>query len=229
MMSIDVTSILRATTLLGSVPTEDLDAIAAVSRLRGYRRSQIVFTTSDPGDTVIVVVSGRIKVTARSADGGELTLAIIEPGGLVGELGVVDGGPRSADAETLEESQLLLIPREAIRDVCARVPAAGQALTTAIAAMLRRLTETTADLVFLDLPRRVAKVLLSQPRGDDGTIKRRLSQEELAHQVGSTRQSVNASLRGFERRGWIEMHDRAIIVKQPTALSRFAGTEVSAR
>jgi CRP/FNR family transcriptional regulator, cyclic AMP receptor protein len=228
MMSIDVTGILRATTLLGSVPTDDLDAIAAVSRLRGYRRGQIVFTTSDPGDTVIVVVSGRIKVTVRSADGGELTLAIIDPGGLVGELGVVDGGPRSADAETLEECQLLLIPREAIRDVCARVPTAGQALTNSIAAMLRRLTESTADLVFLDLPRRVAKVLLSQPRGDDGIIKPRLNQEEIAHQVGSTRQSVNAALRGFERRGWIEMHDRAITVKQPTALSRFAGTEVSA-
>ena len=226
-MSTDVSSILRATTLLRSVPAEDLDAVAAASRLRRFRRGQIVFTRSDPGDTVIVVVSGRVKVTVRSADGGELTLAIIPPGGLLGELGVVDGGPRSADAETLEECQLLLIPREVIRDVCARVPAAAQALTSSIAATLRRLTEATADLVFLDLPRRVAKVLLSQPRGEDGIIQPRLSQEELAHQVGSTRQSVNAALRGFERRGWIEMHDRAVAVKQPGALGRFAGTEVS--
>ena len=228
-MTADVTAILRETSLLRSVPAEDLKAVAAASRLRRFRRGQVVFTRSDPGDTVIVVVSGRVKVAVRSADGGELTLAIIEPGGLVGELGVVDGGPRSADAETLEECQLLLIPRDAVRDVCARVPAAGQALTNSIAATLRRLTEITADLVFLDLPRRVAKVLLSQPRGDDGIIKPRLNQEEIAHQVGSTRQSVNAALRGFERRGWIEMHDRAIAVKQPTALSRFAGTELSAR
>ena len=221
----DVPSILRATSLLRSVPAEDLNAVAAASRLRSFRRGQIVFTRSDPGDTVIVVVSGRVKVTVRSADGGELTLAIVPPGGLLGELGVVDGGPRSADAETVEECQLLMIPREVIRDVCARVPAASQALTSSIAATLRRLTEATADLVFLDLPRRVAKVLLSQPRGDDGVIQPRLSQEELAHQVGSTRQSVNAALRGFERRGWIEMRDRAITVKQPTALGRFAGTD----
>ena len=227
-MSTDVTSILRATTLLRSVSAEDLDAVAAASRMRHFRRGQIVFTTSDPGDTVIVVVSGRVKVTVRSADGGELTLAIIDPGGMLGELGVVDGGPRSADAETLEDCQLLLIPREAIRDVCARVPSAAQALTNSIAAMLRRLTDSYADLVFLDLPRRVAKVLLSQPRGDDGIIKPRLNQEEIAHQVGSTRQSVNAALRGFERRGWIQMHDRAIAIKQPAALGRFAGTEVSA-
>jgi len=224
----DVPSILRATSLLRSVPDEDLNAVAAASRLRSFRRGQVVFTRSDPGDTVIVVVSGRVKVTVRSADGGELTLAIVPPGGLLGELGVVDGGPRSADAETVEECQLLMIPREVIRDVCARVPAASQALTSSIAATLRRLTEATADLVFLDLPRRVAKVLLNQPRGDDGTIKHRMNQEELAHQVGSTRQSVNAALRAFERRGWIEMHDRAVTVKQPAALGRFAGTEVSA-
>ena len=221
----DVTSILRKTSLLGSVPAEDLKALAAASRLRSFRRGQVVFTRSDPGDTVIVVVSGRLKVTARSADGGELTLAIIQPGDVLGELGVVDGGPRSADAETLEDCQLLLIPREAVRDVCARVPSAAQALTNSIAATLRRLTEATADLVFLDLPRRVAKILLSQPRGDDGIIRLRMSQEELAHQAGSTRQSVNAALRGFERRGWIEMHDRTVAVKQPETLGRFAGTQ----
>jgi CRP/FNR family cyclic AMP-dependent transcriptional regulator len=223
-MTADVTAILRETSLLRSVPAEDLNALAHASRLRSFRRGQVVFTTSDPGDTVIVVVSGRVKVTVRSADGGELTLAIIDPGGVLGELGVVDGGPRSADAETVEECQLLLVPRDAIRDICARVPSAAQALTNSIAATLRRLTEVTADLVFLDLPRRVAKILLSQPRGNDGTIRFRMSQEELAHQAGSTRQSVNAALRGFERRGWIEMQDRAVTVKQPDALGRFAGT-----
>jgi CRP/FNR family transcriptional regulator, cyclic AMP receptor protein len=222
-MTADVTGILRETSLLRSVPDEDLKALAAHSRLRNFRRGQVVFTRSDPGDTVIVVVSGRIKVTIRSADGGELTLAVVPPGGLLGEIGVVDGGSRTADAETLEASELLLIPRDAIRDVCARVPSAAQALTNSIAATLRRLTEATADLVFLDLPRRVAKVLLSQPRGDDGVIRPGMSQEELAHQVGSTRQSVNAALRGFERRGWIEMQDRAVAVKQPDALARFAG------
>jgi CRP/FNR family transcriptional regulator, cyclic AMP receptor protein len=227
-MAADVTGILRETSLLRSLPEQDLKALAAISRLRSFRRGQIVFTRGDPGETVIVVVSGRVKITVRSADGGELTLAVIHAGGLTGELGVVDGGPRSADAETLEETQLLLIPRDAVRDVCARVPAAAQALTNSIAATLRRLTDVTADLVFLDLPRRVAKILLGQPRGDDGTIRFRMSQEELAHQAGSTRQSVNAALRGFERRGWIEMHDRAVTVKQPAALSRFAGTEVSA-
>ena len=93
---------------------------------------------------------------------------------------------------------------------------------------LRRLTDVTADLVFLDLPRRVAKVLLGQPRAEDGTIRLRLNQEELAHQVGSTRQSVNAALRGFERRGWIRVRERVVTVQQEAALSRFAQDQMSA-
>lgn len=227
-MTTDVTGILRRTELLRSLPQEDLEAVAAASRLRAFRRSQVVFTQGDPGDTLIVVISGRVKVVVRSADGGELTLTIVPPGGSIGELSVADGGPRSADAETLDACQLLFIPRETVQDVCARVPAAAQALTNSIAATLRRLTDAASDLVFLDLPRRVAKVLLAQPRGADGVIRLSLRQEELAHQVGGTRQSVNAALRGFERRGWIEVHARAAAVKQPAALSRFAGDQVSA-
>jgi CRP/FNR family transcriptional regulator, cyclic AMP receptor protein len=227
-MTPDVTAILSKTNLLRSVPAEDLGALAAVSRLRTFRRGQVVFTRGDPGDTVIVVVSGRVKVVVRSADGGALTLAIIGPGGVFGEVGVADGGPRSSDAQTLDECQLLLVPREPIQEICARVPSAAQALTVSIAATLRRLTDAAADLIFLDLPRRVAKMLLSQPSGDDGAIQLKISQEELAHQVGGTRQSVNAALRDFERRGWIDMRDRIITVKQPAALGRFARTELSA-
>jgi CRP-like cAMP-binding protein len=205
------------------VPSKELEAIAAASRLRTFRRGQVVFTRGDPGDTLIVVISGSVKVVVRSADGGELTLAVIQPGGTLGELSVADYGPRSADVETLQECQLLLIPSQTVRDICARVPSAAHALTSAIAATLRRLTDAASDLVFLDLPHRVAKVLLNQPRGRDGIIRPALTQEELAHQSAGTRQSVNAVLRGFERRGWIEARDRAMMIKQPAALARFAG------
>jgi CRP/FNR family transcriptional regulator, cyclic AMP receptor protein len=223
-MTTDVMAVLRHTGLLGSVPAPDLEAAIAVSRLRAFRRGQIVFTRGDPGDTLIVVISGRVKVVIRSADGGELTLAIVGPGSAFGELSIADGGSRSADAETLEECQLLLIPRKTVQDICARVPAAAQALTDSIAATLRRLTDEASDLVFLDLPRRVAKLLLSQAGDADGAIRLNLRQEEIAHQIGGTRQSVNTALRGFQRRGWIEVRDRTVTVTQPAALRRFAGS-----
>lgn len=226
-MQIDVRGILRETDLLRAAPAEDLEAVVAAARLRIFPRGQVVFIRGDPGDSLIVVVSGRVKVVVRSADGGELTLTVIESGGTLGELSIADNGPRSTDAETLEESQLLLVPRETIQDICARVPSAAQALAGSIAVTLRRLTEAASDLVFLDLPRRVAKVLLNQPRDDDGTIRPKITQEQLAHQAAGTRQSINAALRGFEKRGWIEIHDRAVAVKEVAALRRFADDEVS--
>ena len=219
----ELVRILRATDLFGAVPVGELEAVAASSRVRAFRRGQVVCSAGDRGDTVIVVLSGRLKVVVRSADAGELTLTVIQPGGVFGELAAVDGGPRSADAETLEESRLLMIPREMVQDICARVPGAALALARSVAATLRRLTESAADLVFLDLPRRVAKVLLSQPRDEDGLIRLKMSQEQLAHQAAGTRQSVNAALRGFERRGWIAVQDRAVTVKHAEALGRFAG------
>ena len=222
-MAIDVTGVLRQTDLLRSVQASDLEPIAAASRLRAVRRGQVLFTAGDPSDTVILVVSGRVKVVVRSADGAELTLTVVQPGGTLGELSVADGGPRSADAEALEDSRVLLVPKDLIAELSSRVPSVTQALMTSIAATLRRLTEAASDLVFLDLPRRVAKVLLSQPRDDESVIRPKTSQEELAHQVGGARQSVNAALRGFERRGWIEVHDRAVTVKQAAELGRFAG------
>lgn len=226
-MAAELAGVLRQTGLLRTLPAADLATIAAASRLRTFRRGQVVFSAGDPGDSLIVVVSGRVKVAVRSADGAELTLTVIPAGGVFGELSVADNGPRSADAETLEQSRLLLIPRETIQQVCARQPALAQALTGALAATLRRLTEAASDLVFLDLPRRVAKVLLSQPRGADGLIHCTLTQQELSHQAGSTRQSVNAALRGFERRGWVQARDRVVTVRQETELSRFARDEMS--
>jgi CRP/FNR family transcriptional regulator, cyclic AMP receptor protein len=222
-MTADVKSILRRTDLLRSAPDEVLDAVATASRLRVFRRGQVVFTRGDPSDTLFVVISGRVKVVVRSADGGELTLTIIQPGGVFGELGIADGGPRSADADALDECQLLLVPLETVQGICALEPPVVLALLNSTTATLRRLTEAASDLVFLDLPRRVAKVLLSLPRGDDGVIRPALSQEELAHQAGGTRQSINATLRGFERRGWIEVHDRVVTIRQASALRRFAG------
>jgi CRP/FNR family transcriptional regulator, cyclic AMP receptor protein len=226
-MAIDVTGVLRQTDLLRSVQASDLEPIAAASRLRTVRRGQVLFVAGDPSDTVILVISGRVKVVVRSADGAELTLTVVQPGGTLGELSVADGGPRSADAEALEDSRVLLVPKDLIAELSSRVPSVTQALMTSIAATLRRLTEAASDLVFLDLPRRVAKVLLSQPRRDDGVIELKMSQEELAHQVGGSRQSVNLALRGFERRGWIEVHDRAVTLRQAEALARFAN-QVSA-
>jgi CRP/FNR family transcriptional regulator, cyclic AMP receptor protein len=222
-MTTDLVAVLRRTSLLASVPDADLAVLAGASRTRTLRRSQVVCRADDPGDTLVVVISGRLKVVTRSADGGELTLTILEPGATLGEVSIADGGPRSADVETLADSQLLFIPRDRVHAVCARTPTAALALAVSVAATVRRLTDATADLVFLDLPRRIAKVLLSQPRDARGLISPPLTQEQFARLAAGTRQSVNAALRGFEKRGWITVDGRNVTVRQPGMLARFAG------
>lgn len=218
-----LSELLGGLTLFSNVPMDALEKVATDSRVRKFRRGQIVFNAGDPGDSLVVVVSGRITVKVRSADGGELMLAIVGPGGVLGELGVIDGGPRSADAETLDETELLFVPRQALVDLQREHPQVTASMLTVVASGFRRLTDATADLVFLDLPRRVAKVLLDHPRNDAGKIDLGLSQEQLSHRVAGTRQSVNQALRGFERRGWIELAGRSIVLRDVDALARFAG------
>jgi CRP/FNR family cyclic AMP-dependent transcriptional regulator len=222
-MAADLVDVLQRTSLLASVPDADLALLAGASRMRTLRRGQVVCSTGDPGDTLIVVVSGRLKIVTRAADGAELTLTILGPCATLGDVSIADGGPRSADVETLADSQLLFIPRERVQDVCARVPAAALALAASVAATVRRLTDATADLVFLDLPRRIAKVLLGQPRDVGGVIRPQLTQEQFAHLAAGTRQSVNAAMRGFEKRGWIMVDGRDVTVRQPEMLAHFAG------
>ena len=219
----DLADVLRRTSLLASVPDADLAMLAGASRVRTLRRGQVVFSAGDPGDSLIVLITGRLKVVTRSADGAELTHTIVGPGETLGEVSIADGGPRSADVETLADSQLLFIPRERVQDVCARIPAVALALAASVAATVRRLTEATSDLVFLHLPRRVAKVLLSQPRDAGRIISPQMNQEQFAHLAAGTRQSINAALRGFEKRGWITTDGRDLTVRQPDMLARFAG------
>jgi CRP/FNR family cyclic AMP-dependent transcriptional regulator len=213
--------------LFAGVPPADVERLIASSRRRRYPRGQVVFSTGDPSDTLLVTLSGRMKVTVCSADGGELILAVVEPGGVIGELGVIDGGARSADAVTLDATEVLLVPSGALNDLQRRFPAVTSNLLAAVAASFRRLTDATADLVFLDLPRRVAKALLDQPRSASGSLDLGLSQEQFSHRVAGTRQSVNQALRGFERRGWIEINGREIVLRNPSALAGFSGEEVS--
>jgi CRP-like cAMP-binding protein len=162
-------------------------------------------------------------VGVRSADGGELMLTIVGPGGVLGELGIIDGGARSADAEALDTTEVLFVPRPVMVELQGRFPEVTRSILNAVAASFRRLTDATADLVFLDLPRRVAKVLLEHPRDDAGVVTLGLNQEQLAHLVAGTRQSVNQALRGFERRGWVEIAGRSVVLRDEAALARFAG------
>lgn len=223
----DIAAILRRLELFDTVSAGDADTLAAATRIRHYPRGQVLFSRGDPSEGLVIVAAGRVQVVMRSLDGGELILAVAGPGSALGEPSLVDGGARSADAETLEESTLLLVPRATVLAVAQRDATVAMRLLAAVSESLRRLTDFAGDLVFLDLPRRLAKLLVAAAGAHNGVVDLGMSQEQIAHRVGGTRQSVNAALRGFERRGWIATEGRTVTIKNVAGLGRFAGEEVS--
>ncbi|WP_322766532.1 Crp/Fnr family transcriptional regulator [Frankia sp. Cr1] len=220
----EAVALLRATTLLKELDEPALTRLAARSVVRRYRRGQVVFTEGDPSDTLLVVAFGRLKVLTTADDGRDHVLNIAGPGDTLGELNIVEAGPRSASVEALEPSEALVLDRAAVWELVRERPAVAEQLIRALVAHVRRLTGANADLVFLDLPRRVAKLLLLRMRESGRPlIELGLTQTEIASLLGGSRQSVNQALRDFEKRNWILAEGQTITILQVERLRRFAG------
>jgi CRP-like cAMP-binding protein len=186
--------------LLHAATPAELDKLADASFGRYLKRGQILVREGQPADLLFLVVAGRLKVYVASPRGESLSLAVLGPGEVLGLFGVIDGRPRSANIEALEDARLICIPAAAYRELLKTNAAVSLSVAEELAFRLRDLTGSAADLVFLDLPRRLAKLLVSAA-GDDGLS---LTQTEIADQLGATRSSVNRNLAAFQRRGWIE-------------------------
>jgi CRP/FNR family transcriptional regulator, cyclic AMP receptor protein len=181
----------------------------------------VLFARGDPATGLVVVAGGRLKVSLSSRDGTELLLRVAEPGDTLGEPSIADGGTRSADVTALHPSRVLLLDREAVL-ACVRVdPVVLDVLLRTLGDLVRRRTDECADLVFLDLRRRVAKLLLAE--AVDGRVGLDLSQSALAAMVGGSRQAVNVALRALEQRGWIAREQRRVVLLDQAALQRFVG------
>jgi CRP/FNR family cyclic AMP-dependent transcriptional regulator len=221
-------SLLARTRLFGELDHESLARVGARAGKRTYRKGQLIFVQGDLGDTLYVLVDGLVKVFVTSEDGDEMVLVTLSPPDTLGELALIDGGERSASAETLEPTTLLVLTRADLVELMADYPAVAVALLRSLGSLVRRLTEQASDLVFLDLHGRVAKLLLAlaQERGQDRegstVLDLHVTQGDLAGMVGGSRQSVNQILNAFARRGYLDLHGRKVVIKQPDALRRRA-------
>lgn len=215
--------LLASLTLTAGGTPAAVDALATAAHTRRLARGQILFVEGEPTDHLYLIVSGRVRVVVTSPNGDVLVLAVLEPGDTLGELSILDGGPRSAGAEAVDAVELAAIPAAAVLTFLRADPDAVLALARDLAATVRRLTGSTADLVFLDLPRRVAKLLLDAAPAPAAVVDLRMSQSELASRLGATRQSVNRALGLLHRRGWIDPRpDGTIGLVDRGALTRYA-------
>lgn len=212
--------------LLSQFDAPALDRLASAAHLRRLSRGQVLFVAGEPSDSLYVVATGRLRVFVTSAHGEELVLALLGPGEAAGDLTMLDGGARSADVDALESTELVVLPAAPVRAALLEHPAVLLSLAQELAADVRRLTGRTADLVFLDLRRRLAKFLLEQAagEGDDSTVDLGLTQSGVAARIGASRQSLNRAMGELVRRGWIEADGQRVRLLDRAALDRYTSS-----
>ncbi len=177
-----------------------------------------LFSEGDEGDHLYVIVEGKIKLGTKSVDGRENLLMILGPGEMFGELSLFDPGPRTATATAVTDVRLLALGHDKVIPWVKEHPEVSLQLLARLAQRLRRTNEVIGDLVFSDVPGRVAKALLDLGerfgvKKDDGFyINHDLTQEELAQLVGASRETVNKALADFAGRGWVRLEARAVVV-----------------
>ena len=229
MQTDSVAAALQQTAIFGELHDSALRELAQVCLQRTYRRGQFLWYQGDPGDYLVVIVRGSVKVTVTSPRGDEMLLVTRGPSEIVGELSVIDGGARSASVVALTPTTGIVIGRAPLIALMHRSPELLDVLLRSMGALVRRLTERATDLVFLDLAARVAKLLLREAEGrsgeqrQGGLVDLGLTQTELAQMVGASRPAVNRVLQSLAARGSISIDGHKIIINDPTALGRRAG------
>ncbi|MEP7035089.1 MAG: Crp/Fnr family transcriptional regulator [Dermatophilaceae bacterium] len=224
-MDIDV---VRKAPLFAALDDEAARALMRSMTSSQLERGEILFREGDQGDRLYVIGEGKIKLGLTSVDGRENLLAVLGPGEMFGELSLFDPGPRTATATAVAETVLIALGHEDLDSFLVGRPAVAAKLLAALARRLRRTNENLADLVFTDVPGRVAKALLDLSRrfgrtADDGVlVAHDLTQEELAQLVGASRETVNKALADFATRGWIKLEARAVVLTDVERLTRRA-------
>jgi CRP/FNR family cyclic AMP-dependent transcriptional regulator len=196
--------------------------VAGQAGRRVVERGQVICWQGEPGESMFVLLNGAVKLVVRSKDGELVELVRHQPPASFGELAVLDGGPRSATAEAVERSTLLVVTRAELLRLLRSDEQVAEALLRSLGRMVRRTTHQVTDLAFLSLQGRVAAKLLELVGQRTGRT-RRLTQTDLATMVGAARQSVNQALKALEARGYIRVAGRAVEVLDPQQLRRLAG------
>jgi CRP/FNR family transcriptional regulator len=192
------------------------------------RKGQVIFQEGEPGDRLYVITSGKVTLGHKASDGRETLLAVLGPGEMFGELSLFDPGARTATAIALTDSTVLGLSRDALRPLLAHRPEVAEKLLQALAQRLRRTEDALADLIFSDVPGRVAKALLELSekfgvlRDDTLYVEHDMTQDELARLVGASRETVNKALAEFVSRGWLRVEQRSVTILDVERLQRRA-------
>ena len=214
-----VARVLTGVPIFGALTDVERKEVAAHIRPRHFARDEVIFHRDDPAGHLYVIASGSVKVSIPDEAGHEVVVAIERDGAVFGELALFDDAPRSATVTALGETQVVTIARDDFLRVIERSPRAIREILRLLARTVRRASGRIEDLVFLDVPGRVAKCLLDLATANERN-EVELTQDDLAAFVGATRVSVNRALADLEGLGAIAVARRHIAIKEPTLLRK---------
>jgi CRP/FNR family cyclic AMP-dependent transcriptional regulator len=223
-----ITDNLGAVYLFTGLRPQELEALAQKVRVRRFRKGEAIFHQGDPGAALCVIITGRVKIHSEGSDGSDVIIRVFKPGEFFGELSLLDGSDRSADATTMEPTEMLMLTRGDLEDLIERYPRIAQNMLASLATRLRTSTRAIASHSVLDVRGKVARWLLdlAEEHGvpvPQGTlINVELTQGELAGLVGASRESVNKVIGQYRRRGFIEYDDEKqhLILLKPAELRK---------
>lgn len=190
-----------------------------------FPRGHTVFAEGEPGDRLYIIISGKVKIGRRTTDGRESLITLMGPSDMFGELAIFDPGPRTSTVTTLTEVSAVSMSRAALQSWIAEEPEIAEQLLRVLARRLRRTNDNLSDLIFTDVPGRVAKQLLylaqrfGSREGNALRVNHELTQEEIAQLVGSSRETVNKALADFAQRGWIRVQGKSILIDNAERLA----------
>ena len=214
--------------LFANLSADDAKSLRTGLTVTDISRGERLFSEDEPGDKLYVILSGKIKLSRAAPDGRENLLSVHGPGEMFGELSLFDPRPRTSSATAVTDAKLAGLAHDYMRGWLVTRPEVAMALLRALAQRLRRVNDDRADLVFTDVPGRVAKALLDlserfgEQQEDGIRVNHDLTQEELAQLVGASRETVNKALADFVARGWVQLSAKSVLLIDPERLRKRA-------
>ena len=214
--------------LFSDFSVKQLEAVSSVARMKSLRRRQELFHKGDEGGDVYVIANGKLKALTTSIEGDDVVFSILGPGEVFGEVALLGATPRTATVTALEDCRLLVIDRREFMSFLSTNSEISLRLLAVLATRLRRVSELVEDTLFLNLPLRLAKKVLSLSRiygektPDGIRIDLKLSQEEWGDLVGTTRESINKQVRKWSDAGIVRLDDGYLVVLNTVELEKLA-------
>jgi CRP-like cAMP-binding protein len=224
--------LLANVSLFSDFSAKQLEAVSLVALNKTLERREELFHKGDQGGEVYVIVSGKLKALTTSAEGDDVVFSILGPGEVFGEVALLGATPRTATVTAIEDCHLLVIDRRDFMSFLKTHPEVPVKLLSVLATRLKRVSELVEDTLFLNLPLRLAKKLLSLSRayGEQTSkgirVDLKLSQEEWGDLVGTTRESVNKQMRKWTDAGIVCVDDGYVIILNPVELEKLAGAVI---